>query len=128
MSPFLLVDRRGVEPRSPGCKPSVFPLDQPPINQEVSPGVEPGLRPYHGRVPPKTLTDLVSDRGWSRTIDLLVVTQASWPLDYAINQGVTEVGVEPTKSSRSQRDRFSDLRTRSNQVAGPGVAPGRSGL
>jgi hypothetical protein len=24
---------------------------------EVSPGVEPGLRPYHGRVPPKTLTD-----------------------------------------------------------------------
>ena len=25
------VDRRGVEPRSPGCKPGVFPLDQQPV-------------------------------------------------------------------------------------------------
>lgn len=22
---------RGIEPRSPGCKPSVFPLDEPPM-------------------------------------------------------------------------------------------------
>ena len=27
----LLVERRGIEPRLPGCKPSVFPLDQRPI-------------------------------------------------------------------------------------------------
>jgi hypothetical protein len=26
------VDRRGVEPRFPGCKPGVVPLDQPPIS------------------------------------------------------------------------------------------------
>ena len=39
------VDRRGVEPRLPGCKPSVFPLDQRPIvRQEVRPGIEPGPR------------------------------------------------------------------------------------
>lgn len=25
------VDRRGVEPRLPGCKPSVFPLDEQPV-------------------------------------------------------------------------------------------------
>src|SRR5579885_2063565 len=26
------VDRRGVEPRSPGCRPGVLPLDQPPFH------------------------------------------------------------------------------------------------
>ena len=26
------VERRGIEPRLPGCKPGVFPLDQRPIN------------------------------------------------------------------------------------------------
>gem|GEM_PF-5460467 len=31
MSPS--VERRGIEPRLPGCKPSVFPLDQRPISQ-----------------------------------------------------------------------------------------------
>ena len=30
ISPFISVERRGVEPRLPGCKPSVFPLDQRP--------------------------------------------------------------------------------------------------
>src|SRR5262245_35511883 len=40
---------RGVEPRSPGCKPGIFPLDEPPILvlREVRPGVEPDLPPYH---------------------------------------------------------------------------------
>ena len=65
MSPCFQVDRRGVEPRLPGCKPSVFPLDQRPEVQEVRPGFEPGLPPYHGggppcgRCPPKTPTDHV---------------------------------------------------------------------
>ena len=31
MSPFCSVDRRGVEPRFPGCKPGVFPLDEQPV-------------------------------------------------------------------------------------------------
>ena len=31
MSPCLQVDRRGVEPRLPGCKPSVLPLNEQPI-------------------------------------------------------------------------------------------------
>ncbi len=58
----------------------------PPM-EKVRPGVEPGLRPYHGRVLPEHLqTNFKSDRGWNRTIDLLVVTQASSPLDHAIIQ------------------------------------------
>ncbi len=31
-----LVERRGIEPRLPGCKPSVFPLDQRPNTIERS--------------------------------------------------------------------------------------------
>jgi hypothetical protein len=36
--PFRLqsVERRGIEPRLPGCKPSVFPLDQRPFNNQRS--------------------------------------------------------------------------------------------
>ena len=50
------VERRGIEPRLPGCKPSVFPLDQrPDCSQEVRPGIEPGLPPYQSGVPPKHL-------------------------------------------------------------------------
>ena len=51
----FIVERRGIEPRLPGCKPSVFPLDQRPKIQEVRPGIEPGLPPYHSGVPPKHL-------------------------------------------------------------------------
>lgn len=49
------VERRGIEPRLPGCKPSVFQLDQRPVSQEVRSGVEPDLRPYHRRVQPEHL-------------------------------------------------------------------------
>jgi hypothetical protein len=36
------VDHRGVEPRFPGCKPGVVPLDQQPIPDRIVPeGVEP---------------------------------------------------------------------------------------
>ena len=31
MSPCFPVDRRGVEPRLPGCKPSVLPLNEQPV-------------------------------------------------------------------------------------------------
>src|SRR5437016_4563632 len=33
----IAVDRRGVEPRFPGCKPGVFPLDQQPISLKSPP-------------------------------------------------------------------------------------------
>ena len=57
---------RGVEPRLPGCKPSVLPLNEQPIDREVRPGIEPGPRPYHGRMLPEHLqTICVSDPGWS---------------------------------------------------------------
>ena len=56
------------------------------LMQEVRPGIEPDLPPYQGGVLPQHLQTnlLCSDPGWSRTIDLLVVTQASLPLDHGI--------------------------------------------
>ena len=58
-------------------------------------------RPFHS-----------SDPGWNRTSTFLHVTQASLPLDHGIVVSrVIRVGVEPTKSSHSQRDRFASLRT-----------------
>ncbi len=67
----------------------------------------------------RTPTDrCFSDPGWNRTITLLHVTQASSPLDHGIISKVTEVGVEPTKSPRPQRDRFASLRTRSFSSSG----------
>ena len=52
-----------------------------------------------------------SDPGWNRTSTFLDVGQASSPLDHGIVFSVTRVGVEPTKSPRPQRDRFTGLRT-----------------
>ena len=57
----LSVDRRGVEPRSSGCKPDVVPLDQQPRFQKVRPGIEPELRPYQGRVQPQHLQTVLVD-------------------------------------------------------------------
>jgi hypothetical protein len=52
---------------------------------KVRPGIEPGLPPYRGGVPPKHLqTGCQNDPGWNRTIAFLVVTQASSPLDHGI--------------------------------------------
>ena len=71
---------------SPGCKPSVFPLDQRPASIERS-------VPELNRVFLLT-TEVccqntyrpirVSDPGWNRTSTFLVVTQASLPLDHGI--------------------------------------------
>ena len=53
-----------------------------------------------------------SDPGWNRTIDFLVVTQVSLPLDHGIVSSVTEAGVEPARSRASRTRRFASLRTR----------------
>ena len=70
------MDRPGLEPESPPRQGGVLPLDDQPVCRielqhaqaeiavafitpdngsllEVRPGIEPGLRPYHGRVLPK---------------------------------------------------------------------------
>jgi len=53
----LSVDRMGVEPITPTLQGSVAPNGMPArsLLSEVRPGVEPGLRPYHGRVLPEHL-------------------------------------------------------------------------
>jgi hypothetical protein len=116
MSPS--VDRRGVEPRLPGCKPSVLPLNEQPVCFE---------RSVRGSNPVPLLTTEVccrntyrpsSDPGWTRTIVFLAVDQASSPLDHGILFVVTEVGIEPTESPSSRPGRFTCLRTPSRRVRG----------
>jgi len=47
------VDRMGIEPITPIVQGSVASLGTcQPVLSEVRPGIEPGLRPYHGRVLP----------------------------------------------------------------------------
>ena len=57
-----------------------------PTNAEVRPGVEPGLPPYHGGVPPQHL-QTVNDPGWTRTIDVLGVSEAPLPLGHGTKSG-----------------------------------------
>ena len=109
----FIVERRGIEPRLPGCKPSVFPLDQRPVVLKRSVReLNPVFRLTTAACCRNTYRPVVkSDPGWNRTSTLLHVTQASSPLDHGIVFSVTRVGVEPTKSPRPQRDRFTCLRT-----------------
>lgn len=109
---------------SPGCKPSVFALDQRPLYQEVRPGVEPGLLPYRGSVPPRTPTD-------HRVIPDGLEPSLSWLSPRRLRLWTT--------GSSSDRDRSRTCKvTRLSTsplflfaypvVAGPGVAPGGPGL
>ena len=84
-------------------------------HSEVRPGIEPGPRPYHGRVLPEHLQTILhrSDPGWGRTSTLLHVTQASSPLDHAIS---SDQG-----GSRTHRHEALDL------AALPICVPGRGG-
>ena len=100
---------RGVEPRSPGCKPGVFPLDQPPefewsvgelnpvvlrAKQDSSPLDTPRRGPSGGRtrssaIPQRCATSNTyrpaSDPGRTRTFDYLGVNQEPLPLDDGIS-------------------------------------------
>jgi hypothetical protein len=48
---------------------------------KVRPGLEPGPPPYRGGMPPVTPADRNSRPGRTRTCGILLVRQASWPLD-----------------------------------------------
>ena len=89
---------RGIEPRSPGCRPGIFPLDEPPMFSQRSVWeLNPVFRLTTAACSHSTYRpNEVSDPGWNRTITFLHVTQVSSPLDHGIKLSVTEVGVEPT--------------------------------
>ena len=130
------VDRRGVEPRLPGCKPGVFPLDQQPVSsslQEVRPGIEPGLPPYHSGVPPKHLQTLLASAQ--------VTPDGVEPSSPACHAGVVAVGPRSrivSDRGGSRTHKVTRLSTSSLclfaypamllELAGPGVAPGYRGL
>ena len=105
------VDRRGVEPRLPGCKPSVLPLNEQPIYFKRSVRESNPVPLLTTEVCCRNTYRPSSDPGWNRTISLLGVIQASSPLDHGI-MSVTEAGVEPAKSRGSRPRRFACLRTR----------------
>ena len=95
----FIVERRGIEPRLPGCKPSVFPLDQRPKFKRSVRELNPVFRLTTAACGPNTYRPFVkSDPGWNRTSTFLDVGQASSPLDHGIMLSVTRVGVEPTNS------------------------------
>ncbi len=135
---MLLVDSPGIEPGLPPRQGGVFPLDHEPEKWsagESNPDylgasqassrwtsvpkskrsvreLNPAFRLTTAACRRNTYRPFVkSDPGWSRTMVLLDVGQASSPLDHGIMLSVTRVGVEPTKSPRPQRDRFACLRT-----------------
>ena len=59
--PAVAVDRMGVEPITPTLQESVAPsVHASPCLPEVRPGIEPGPRPYHGRVLPEHLQTVAS--------------------------------------------------------------------
>ncbi len=107
---------RGIEPRSPGCRPGIFPLDEPPMFcQRSVRESNPAFRLTKAVCSRSTYRPQVSNRsdpGGTRTITFLDVGQVSSPLDHGIKLSVTEVGVEPTKSRGSRPRRFASLRTR----------------
>ncbi len=62
------VDRRGVEPRFPGCRPGVVPLDQQPVRSspaKVRPRIELGPPPYKGGMPPAHSRTTASLLSWT---------------------------------------------------------------
>ena len=74
---------------------------------------------------PRAFTNC-SDPGWSRTITFLDVGQVSLPLDHGINL-VTEVVAKST-GTRFSTSPVYQFAYPANQVAGPGVAPGKRSL
>ena len=86
------MDRRGIEPRFPACKASVVPLDQRPDRQRSVRELNPVFLLTEEaccRNTYRPVVIVIPDRGYSprcpnRTIVLLVVTQASSPLDHGI--------------------------------------------
>ena len=83
-----------------------------PCIQEVRSGIEPDLPPYRGGVLPEHLPAVLrNDPGWTRTIGLLAVDQASSPLDHGI--------ASDRGGSRTHRHEALDL------AAMPVCVPGR---
>ncbi len=54
----MKMDRRGFEPRSSGCKPDIFPLDEQPVENTFKTESGPGW----------SRTTVASMSGWRRTV------------------------------------------------------------
>jgi hypothetical protein len=83
------VDRRGVEPRSPGCKPGIFPLDERPLIDQFINKYESSPRESNPHLPGVGRAPSPLDQGTLR------------PHTSSQDHTVAEVGVEPTSTSLS---------------------------
>ena len=101
MSPCCRVDRRGLEPRSPGCKPGVLPLDEQPVCQWSVWDSNPIFRP---------------------------TTAVCCHNTYRPSFSVIPAGVEPADSQDLGLFALPVCVPGHREVAGPGVAPGDPGL
>jgi hypothetical protein len=139
------VDRRGVEPRSPGCKPGVVPLDQQPLSsRSIDPRGPPESRTRSPSLPrrhaagaPADHRPILSSNQSSRRESnprFLFVREVSSPLDHGTSHQSPRSS--STGGSRTHRHQTLDLtampvrvpcrRTaslRTRRVAGPGVEP-----
>ena len=90
-----------------------------PPSAKVRPGLEPGLPPYHGGVPPQHLQTDRAERRTSAGDNRLGAPACLYRRPRTLRPTVAEVGVEPTITSPGSRPgRFACLRTR------PSVSPG----
>jgi hypothetical protein len=105
-----VVDHRGVEPRSPGCKPGVFPLDQQPmsVDHRQRSARESNSVPLltgkgcrrRTRGPSCFILDVTESSRRESNPRFLFVKEVSSPLDHgtanSVPRRVARVGFEPT--------------------------------
>ena len=98
----LIVDRMGIEPISPILQGSVASFGTcQPVSLEVRPGIEPGLRPYHGRVLPEHLQTFLYACAATRMET--ATTALNCEKDATSTRKVIPAGIEPAISWVSSR-------------------------
>jgi hypothetical protein len=86
----------GVEPTSTGLQPVAWPSGSSVIRVSP-PGVEPGLRPSHGRVPPPHSEDMSRADDWIRTSMIRLTKPAPSSVEPRRRSAGVE-GFEPSSS------------------------------
>jgi hypothetical protein len=116
------MDGRGVEPRSPGCKPGIFPLDQPPIERESSPRESNPRLPDVSRAPCRWTRgrEPIHGRDGSRTHRHQPLMLAALPVCLPGRQGKLRAW-ESNHITRAYEARMS---TGPPAIPGPGLEPG----
>ena len=118
-SPIRAVETVGIEPTAACLQDNLAALGTCAPTTKVRPGIEPGLPPYHGGVPPQHLQTDRAERRTSAGDNRLGAPACLYRRPRTLRPTVAEVGIEPTIVSPGSRPgRFACLRTR------PSISPG----